>query len=212
MHDRVRGDIERSDGRQLAATLRRDLVVPIVQLNHGMREAYPKVTIEREETMDMQALGEILPKLVPLGLPVGVDEVLTRLGLKRPDEKDDVLEAVAARGMPGDDEEDDDPPQRGGGNRGMMRALLRTLADDDAVDAAVAEAVGGWEPLLDPAIGPILDAARDHAAGGGSLKAFSEQLPGLFDSMDDTAVVRLLHRLGFSGGLSGREIPDDGGG
>ncbi|MCY4030283.1 MAG: DUF935 domain-containing protein, partial [Acidobacteria bacterium] len=96
VHDRVRGDIERSDGRQLAATLRRDLVVPIVQLNRGMRDAYPKVVIEREETMDMQALSDALPKLVPLGLPVAVDQVLVRLGLKRPDGNDDVLAAPAA--------------------------------------------------------------------------------------------------------------------
>lgn len=58
---------------------------------------------------------------------------------------------------------------------------------------------------------PILAAARDHAAAGGTLRAFRTRLPALFDAMDDEAVARLLHRLGFSGALSGLEIPDDGG-
>ena len=211
VHDRVRGDIERSDGRQLAATLRRDLVVPIVQLNRGMRDAYPKVVIEREETMDMTALSDALPKLVPLGLPVAVDQVLVRLGLKRPDENDDVLAAPAAPAA-GDDPADDDPPN--GGRNGMARALLALAREAtpevrDAIDVAVARATDDWEPLMDPVVEPVLAAARDHLGEGG-LAAFRDRLPALLDAMDDRALVRLLHRLGFSAELSGRVIPDDG--
>lgn len=212
VHDRVRRDIETSDGRQLAATLRRDLVVPIVQLNRGVRDEYPRVVIEREETMDMQALSDALPKLVPLGLPVGVDEVLSRLGLKRPEQADDVLAAPAA---PGGMDDDPDDPGAGGDRAAMARALvaLARRADPevrDAIDVAVARASDNWEPLMEPAVAPILAAARDHLSAGGSLRAFRARLPALFDAMDDQAVVRLLHRLGFTGGLSGREIPDDG--
>ena len=39
VHNLAREDIERSDGRQLAATIRRDLVIPIVTLDHGSRMA-----------------------------------------------------------------------------------------------------------------------------------------------------------------------------
>ena len=203
VHDRVRGDIERSDGRQLAATLHRDLVVPIVQLNHGMRGAYPKVTIEREETMDMQALGEILPKLVPLGLPVGVDEVLTRLGLKRPDEKDDVLTAPT---LPDPGDEDDAEPGPPEPRQDMARVILALARsrDRDAVDDAVAAAMDDWRPLVDPTVRPLLDAAREHVESGGDLAAFRRKLPELFDGMDDSALAGTLRDLAFSGRASER--------
>ena len=211
VHDRVRRDIETSDGRQLAATLRRDLVVPIVQLNRGVRDEYPRVVIEREETMDMQALSDALPKLVPLGLPVGVDEVLSRLGLKRPEQADDVLAAPAAPGGM------DDDPGAGGDRAAMARALvaLARRADPevrDAIDVAVARASDNWEPLMEPAVAPILAAARDHhLSAGGSLRAFRARLPALFDAMDDQAVVRLCCTAWASrGACPGARSRDDG--
>ena len=47
MHDEVRGDILRSDARQLADTLNRDLVRPFIDLNHGPRERdkYPRLLL-----------------------------------------------------------------------------------------------------------------------------------------------------------------------
>ena len=208
VHDRVRGDIERSDGRQLAATLRRDLVVPIVQLNRGMRDAYPKVVIEREETMDMQALSDALPKLVPLGLPVAVDEVLVRLGLKRPDENDDVLAAPAAPAAGDGPDGDPDDGNGQGDDQAMARLLLamaRARAPRDAVDVAVG--ASDWQPLADPLVSPLVDAAADHLAAGGDLASFRTRLPDLFDRMDDTAFAALLRDLAFSGRASERGDP-----
>lgn len=197
VHDRVRMDIERSDGRQLAATLRRDLVVPLITLNGGTRDAYPKVVIEREQSMDMMALSDALPKLVPLGLPVGVDEVLTRLGLKRPEDGQETLGAPARRPMPDGDAD----PDMG---RGDMARALALLSDGrggrDAVEAAVDRALEGWEPMMRPVVSPILEAARAHR---GDLASFRALLPGLLDGMDDAQMAELLRRLAFSSDLSG---------
>jgi len=217
VHDRVRRDIETSDGRQLAATLRRDLVVPMVALNHGARDAYPRVMIEREETMDMQALSDALPKLVPLGLPVAVDQVLERFGLQRPDDDDEILRPAAAPDDPDgkDDPEDDEDPSAddpeeedaddgGGEDRAMARVLLAfaRVRRGDAVDDAVDRWTGDWLPLMDPAVSPLLDAAAEHIEAGGDLASFRERLPELFDRMDDQAVASLLRDLAFSGRTS----------
>ena len=48
-HERVREDIEESDAAQLAATLSRDLVRPLVDLNLGPRRRYPIIRIAREK-------------------------------------------------------------------------------------------------------------------------------------------------------------------
>jgi phage gp29-like protein len=47
VHNEVRGDIERADAKLLAATLNRDLVVPMVILNRGVRDKYPRLKIGR---------------------------------------------------------------------------------------------------------------------------------------------------------------------
>ena len=93
VHNLVREDIERSDGRQLGATLRRDLVIPLVTLNHGPRKAYPKVVIRRVSNPDLKLLSESLEKLVPLGLRVRAEQVRTWYGLDAPGDDDEILES-----------------------------------------------------------------------------------------------------------------------
>ncbi|MBS3962177.1 MAG: DUF935 domain-containing protein, partial [Sandarakinorhabdus sp.] len=78
-HGEVRADIERADARLLAATLQRDLVRPIIDLNFGRQALYPKIRIGREESHDTAAMADALQKLVPLGLKVGMSTVRDRL-------------------------------------------------------------------------------------------------------------------------------------
>ncbi|WP_234889906.1 DUF935 domain-containing protein [Agrobacterium vitis] len=72
VHDGVRDDIERADARQLASTLNRDLVIPLVALNLGSRKKYPKIRIGRPDETDVNDLVANVVKLVPLGLKVGM--------------------------------------------------------------------------------------------------------------------------------------------
>ena len=96
VHNLVRRDIERADGRQLAAALTRDLAIPIVTLNRGSQAVYPKVVIEREEPADLRLTAEALEKLVPLGLAVRADEVRTQFGFSPPDDDDEILKTPDA--------------------------------------------------------------------------------------------------------------------
>ena len=102
VHDEVRGDIERADAKQLAATLNRQLVKPIIDLNRGgMRAWYPKLSIGRAESFDVRETSDALAKLVPLGLRVRQSEVLGMLRFTEPDPDDELL------GAPGTSDEPD---------------------------------------------------------------------------------------------------------
>lgn len=90
-HGDVRADIERADAKLLAATLQRDLVVPIIQLNFGEQALYPRIRIGREESHDTEAMSSALQKLVPLGLKVGMSTVRDRLGFPDPEPDEEVL-------------------------------------------------------------------------------------------------------------------------
>ena len=225
VHNQVRGDIERSDGRQLAATLRRDLVIPIVCLNHGERKAYPMVKIEREPSADLELLGKYGPALVDMGLPIAVDDVLSKFNLKRPDDNDEILQHRTMPGMrddatdgngglpePDPEADPDDGPQDGDRRRTPMRrgqqsrrtrmaaarAQARQPARRDVVDQELDWMLEEWAPLVDPIVEPLLAAARESS----DLPAFRDKLPGLVAEMDDRAVQQLLHRLSFSGRIS----------
>ena len=187
--------IERSDGRQLAATLRRDLAIPIVELNHGPQPAYPEVVIRREDAADVELVSKALERLVPLGLRVPADHVRSLLGLPEPANEDEVLQPPQPPGLAAGR---DDPRRRG------------RAADEDAIDVALARALDDWRPLAEPAVAPLLDAARDALADGGGLPALRARLPALLDDMDDSAVAELLRRLSFSARLSGRLDPQPG--
>ncbi len=207
VHDEVRHDIERSDARQLAATLNRDIVRPLILLNRGEREQLPRIVIGREEQSDPGMLSEAVSKLVPLGLRVGQVEMLGKLGLSEPGEDEEVLEARAPLPIPGfggdpDDDQEDDEDDEGA----VARALARSeRVRRDEIDRAIADLLDGdgWEPLMEPVIEPVLAEARAALERGESLEAFRDRLPQLFAAMDDSRLVETLRRMGFSARLSG---------
>ena len=188
VHNLVRHDIEQSDGRQLASSLRRDLVIPIVKLNRGERKTYPRVVIEREIPEDRKLLAESLQMLIPSGLRVKADEVRQKLGLSKPEDEDEVLS----------------PPD----STAMARALGLAVAQRnggarDPVAEAIARELGDWRPLVDPVTEPIIAMAKQTLDAGGDLAGFRAHLPDVVHQMDDEAVVTLLHRLLFSAQMSG---------
>ena len=162
VHNLVRHDIERDDGRRLAATLRRDLVIPVVQLNHGPRPAYPRVTIERETAVDVDLMSRSLERLVPLGLRVRADEVRARLRLAPPDDDDEVLTAPAAPAAPPGAADPPEPaPARArdaGADLNDCRALARTLDEGDPLPALTARTRAALGPLVDAWAGRVRDA------------------------------------------------------
>lgn len=81
IHDAVRRDIMESDARHLGATLTRDLVRPIVDLNLGPQRRYPQITLGLSENTDVKLFADTVAELADRGLRVGQREVLERLGL-----------------------------------------------------------------------------------------------------------------------------------
>lgn len=89
VHDQVRGDILVHDAKQMSATLRRDIVRPLVDLNFGPRDsidAYPKVRVVIEDPEDLKLLSESLPPFIDRGLEVEKSVILDLFGLPEPAE------------------------------------------------------------------------------------------------------------------------------
>ena len=91
VHDSVRRDILSSDAKRLAATLNRDLVRPIVDLNLGPQRIYPQLEIGLPDDADAKTFADIVAELADRGLRISQRAVLERLGLPEPSADEAVL-------------------------------------------------------------------------------------------------------------------------
>jgi phage gp29-like protein len=96
VHDAVRRDIMESDARRLGATLTRDLVRPIVDLNLGPQRRYPQIALGLSADNDVKLFADMVAELADRGLRVGQRAVLRRLGLPEPAADEPLLEPAAA--------------------------------------------------------------------------------------------------------------------
>ncbi len=220
-HGDVRADIERADARLLAATLQRDLVVPIVLLNFGEQLLYPRIRIGREESHDTQAMATALGALVPLGLKVGMSTVRDRLGFPDPEPGEEVLGQApkpAAPGIGGNGNSAPpgatDPPGRPmmpaepgiapGGllrasyfNRGRVAeviaaAVARKLASDaDEIDLAAAAIASEQGRAI---LAPLIEPMLAALARGESFEDARELLDQAAASMDERELEAALEQ------------------
>lgn len=91
LHGDVRDDIMNDDGGKVAATLNRDLVIPMIDLNRGRRKAYPRIIIEKEKAVDVKARIEAAEKLVAMGVEIPADGIRDEAGFSAPKSDQDKL-------------------------------------------------------------------------------------------------------------------------
>jgi phage gp29-like protein len=225
-HERVREDIEAWDAMLLATTLNRDLARPIVDLNLGPRDRYPRLVIKRPDEDDLDKMAERLAKLVPLGLRIGASTVRDKLGFPDPDEGEEVLavqgaapttpaptpaeqaKALGGRGEPARAGVSPRSHDSGGHPRGLrgvspaIKSMARDAADTaDAVDRLIADLAEGGE--LEQAFAPVLDGVVDLVEGAGSYEELRAALaPGLA-GLNSDRLADLLARAMFAARLAG---------
>lgn len=99
MHADVRHDILTADARQLAGTLTRDLVYPLVVLNGGGIESYwrcPRfVFVPKENAEDLEKFSTGVKNLVDIGVSVPESWVLEKLHIPAVQDGEKVLRAIA---------------------------------------------------------------------------------------------------------------------
>ena len=104
IHNEVRKDLRDADVRQLNTTLTRDLVYAVAALNglapDGPRRS-PQFQLNAQETEDLTAYSEALPKLVSIGVQPTVKWAHEKLGIPMPQEGEAVLAQSAPPGFMG---------------------------------------------------------------------------------------------------------------
>jgi phage gp29-like protein len=213
-HKEVAEDIERSDAKQAAASLNRDLVRPLIMFNRGVRRRYPRIFIGRPEEADVEQFMKAADQGVKLGVPIAVSTWRKGTGMAEPKDGEELLKAPA-QPAPAEPGQTPDPasarapartslltPLRGlpGANSRATAAADRTVADrGDEVDAAALAAAEDWERLIAPAIAPI----EALAGGAGTLEEFRDRLASASAGMSTDELVEQLARSAFAARLAG---------
>lgn len=218
----VRRDIMESDARQLAGTLTRDLIYPILALNTADAEAAHQVRLEFDlrQPEDLTAYAEALPKLVGVGLKIPVAWARERLQIPEPQGDEEVLERAEPpeSALPQDDDpararaprRQDGPPRETLRYRPLKRQVITALAallqedlEPDLIDELAAQGLADWERTLRPMAARIGEQLAAASAAGESLEQFQARLAAIAPQLDIGRFAELLARAAFAARLLG---------
>lgn len=93
VHAEVREDIRDADAEQLAATLQRDLAVPLTWVNFGERAVAPEISFVSEEEHDPRLLISAAQTFGAWGLKIPKGVLHERFGIRDPEDDEEVLSA-----------------------------------------------------------------------------------------------------------------------
>lgn len=96
IHEAVREDIRDADAEQLAATLQRDIALPLTAWNFGPSVPCPNVSLVSPEDHDPRMLLAAAREFGPRGLRVPVSLVRDRCGIPAPEDDEEVLDYAPA--------------------------------------------------------------------------------------------------------------------
>jgi phage gp29-like protein len=221
-HNDVRADIERADGKLLAATLNRDLVRPIIDLNFGLptdgsAPLYPQINVGRPDKEDLSALMDGVERFVAMGGAVAKSVIRDRLNLPDPQAGEELLVPAGTTSTPIPANGGAAPAATPGGPmvpeiaaRGFLGplkpshgaiaaatadAIKPTAPAGDDIDALVQLlADEGWQATLGPIVDPLVAAM----AGAGSYKAALAAMVPALAAMDAGALAARLERAAFA--------------
>ncbi|GAB6035813.1 DUF935 domain-containing protein [Fundidesulfovibrio butyratiphilus] len=209
IHNEVRLDILRSDARQIAGTITRQLCAPLAYLNDGVTDAalMPVFAFDCNRPEDLAKLATALPKLVDV-MDIPARWAHERAGIPQPEDGEPVLarknKAATSGEKAGPDARPDQPAKAEATAALTADApnpdpLAGLYPDQDAVDAAaVPDAT--LTALARDLLAPILSEAR----AGTTPEALLGKLAELFPRMDATGLEELCARALFVGELWGR--------
>lgn len=217
VHNEVRKDIRDFDAAMLAATIRRDVVVPMIMLNFGPQDEYPRIKVGEVDSEDVETLLNAARVLVPMGVRVGARQMGEKTGLPVPEPGEDVLQAspqptpenlpAGAPAAPRDGLPPHptptpallDPLKRPGERFGVASATPDGAREPDPIEEAADAFLDDWAELVEPVLGPI----EDLLASSSSLVDFRDGLSARIGAMDERAIAELLTRAGFAARLAG---------
>ena len=197
VHERMADDVCVSDAKQLAPTITRDLIHPIIALNgksfNSLRRL-PRFEFDLSAPEDLTAYSTALPALVNMGMKIPAQWAHDKLQIPIADGNEDVLQPAAQPDM---------TAFLSAQARGYAALAAAPVAQQDPqrAVAAMPAAVSGqeWQNAVDPILKPIIEAIQT-----GGMEAAKTRAAELYAELDDEQLADMLARSMFVAELWGR--------
>ena len=197
-HNDVRHDLTVADCKALAATLRRDLIRPLVLFNFGEDRRIPYIRYDCSEAADLKETADIYKILaVDIGLKVPSSHLYKLFSIPKPENGDEIAAPAAAAPVPN-------------GNPLPLTLSLKANNDgfgsqqhmEDITAAAVKQSAGLYKKLFAPVL-TMVDGANslEELKQGFENEKFIEKLA---KSMDISDLDALMQRSMIYADLEGR--------
>lgn len=202
VHNEVRHDIKKSDAKQLANTLTRDLLWNILvinrQSNNNARHC-PKFVFDTKQPEDISKIAEAVPKLVEVGLEIPASWVHDKTGIPEALNGEKTLKLPTAQPM----------------SMANLTALLPRNTAALTIQGRVADGQLGLDKAndgLDPKqinnqmaalLKPVMENLQALGANA-STEDFYDALTASYPEMDESALRELLARAIFASEVWGR--------
>ena len=138
IHNEVRLDIRDSDCKQLAGTITRDLIYPLLAINKGVQDVRrcPHFVFDTQEAEDLQMYADSLPKLAAINMQIPASWAHDKLRIPQAQDNEPVLQIPSAKPAESAKNDTNSPS--------ALRAALKAeasgadeFADQQAVDDAL---------------------------------------------------------------------------
>lgn len=197
VHNEVRKDLRDGDCMQLANTVTRDLLWPMLVLSKGNRDPRlaPRLEFDLREPEDLEKFTGAVPVLVDLGMEVPLDWAHEKTGIP----KRVGSEAILARAKP---EPAANPNMnRPTGTAALTRILSPAFNDQGMLDDALKNipATTQDQASMDM-LAPVIQAVQEGSSETEILGLLAEAFPG----MDETTLTDTLHKIMFAADAWGR--------
>lgn len=207
LHGQVRDDILKSDARQLAGTLTRDLVYPLIALNRPGVDSYrrcPRWVFDLGEAEDLKLFATALPQLAAGGARIPVSWVHDKLRIPQAEDGETVFGAAPAPAPAAAPPAAPESAALRASARYRPAALAARpdAAAPDAIDALVGDALDDWAPLVAPMLDPLQAAMDEATAAGETAAQLLARLPAVLADMDPAALAERLTRTAFAARLA----------
>ncbi|MCG3177436.1 MAG: hypothetical protein MOGMAGMI_02410 [Candidatus Omnitrophica bacterium] len=203
VHNEVRQDIRNADARQIAATVTRDLIYPLLALNRGGIDSLsrcPRLVFDTGEAEDIVKMADALPKLTGIGMRIDPEWAHEKLRIPAPPD------GMPALGETKPDETGTNPAKpETKGPAAALAAMRAGAAPADEFDQLAADMASDWERVTEPLVSPIERLMEECK----TLEEFRARLPQVLEQMDADALVGLLASGTFAARLLGRAERQD---
>lgn len=195
VHNEVRHDLLVADARQIAGTLTRDLLYPLLALNRGVRDPrrLPRLKFDTQEPEDLARYADALPRLTAIGMRIPTAWAHEKLRIPQPDDDTEVL------GVPTD-------APAAAVNRAALRALPHEMPDTSEIMSARLVAGAGKE------IAAWLAQIEAMLDGAESLEEFRARVLAAWPDLSQERLAEVMTAAFAAAELAGMYEARQGGG